>query len=172
MAKQNLTLQNLVEAIMNSIAEAQNQIERQTLDNIHEWFDEDGRPKYAKFKLPSINPNYVEQQEPGKLIEREVDIPLLTLMQLNPIKIKKLNAKFDISLGSVDVQEEEMNPNSPSLINRSTTKRIKKILSTDLFTGSSKDTNKPRQASMEIEFGSSEPTEAYLKLQNELLKLF
>ena len=171
MAKQNLTLQNLVEAIMSSIAEAQTQIERQTLDNINEWFEEDGRPKYTTFKLPSLQPNYVEQgQKNETLIEREVNIPLLTLMQLNPIKIKKLNAKFEISLGSVDMQEEEGKP--PSLINKSTTKRIKKILSTDLFTGNSKDINKPRQASMEIEFGSSEPTEAYLKLQNELLKLF
>lgn len=170
MTKERLTLQNIVEAIMNSIADAQEQIERQTVDNINEWFDIDGRPKTRTFKVPSLHPNHIEQyQQSGELIERDIKIPLLTLMQMNPIKIKKLVTKFDVSLGGVDIIEEGESENSRSLLRTGGIKKIKKILSTELFTGSGK---KSRQASMEIEFESSEPTEAYSRLQHELLKLF
>ncbi|KJZ08678.1 hypothetical protein TW85_23225 [Marinomonas sp. S3726] len=80
MSGSNLTLQNLVEAIMNSIADAQDQIEQQTLDNINEWFDEEGRPKMVSFKVPSLHPDDVEKRAQGEAAEREVNIPLLTLM--------------------------------------------------------------------------------------------
>ncbi|GDY28167.1 hypothetical protein AHAT_40570 [Agarivorans sp. Toyoura001] len=172
MSSSNLTLQNLVEAIMNSISDAQDQIERQTLDNINEWFDDEGRPKTVIFKVPSLHPDDVESRKNGgELVEREIEVPLLTLMQKNPIKIKKLTSKFDISLGGVEIQENQ-GDTSKTLIGSETTKRIRKILSTDLFTGSAKESSKPRQASMEIEFESSEPTEAFLKIQNDLLRLF
>ena len=173
MSKQSLTLQNLVEAIMNSIAEAQNQLERQTMDNINDWFDSDGRPRTTKFRVPSLHPEDIDQYRVGgALVEREIEIPLLTLMQLNPIKIKRLVTKFDIALGSVEVKEDDIVNDGKELIGTGTIKRIRKILSTDLFTGSQKEGSSSRQASMEIEFESSEPTEAFLKLQNELLKLF
>lgn len=173
MSKQNLTLQNLVEAIMNSISDAQDQIERQTMDNINDWFDSEGRPKTTKFRVPSLHPEHIEQyQRTGVMVERDIDIPLLTLMQLNPIKIKRLVTKFDISLGSVEVKEDDVSHEGKELIGTGTVKKIRKILSTDLFTGGQKEGPSSRQASMEIEFESSEPTEAFLKLQNELLKLF
>jgi hypothetical protein len=172
-SKQSLTLQNLVEAIMNSIADAQDQLERQTMNNLNDWFDADGRPKTITFRVPSLHPNHIEQRQAGgESVERNIEIPLLTLMQMNPIKIKKLITKFDIALGSVEVTEDETDSDAKPLIGTGTVKRIKKILSTDLFTGNTKGASAPRQASMEIEFESSEPTEAFLKLQNELLKLF
>ncbi len=172
MSAPSLSLQNLVEAIMNSIADAQDQIEKQTLDNINEWFDEEGRPKMVTFKVPSLHPDDIEKREQGELVEREVNIPLLTLMQKNPIKIKRLLAKFEITLGSVQVVEEEEVKGKRKMIGSETTRKIRKVLSTDLFTANGKDTTRSRQASMEIEFESSEPTEAFLKLQNDLLKLF
>ncbi|EAQ64041.1 hypothetical protein MED121_20766 [Marinomonas sp. MED121] len=172
MSGSNLSLQNLVEAIMNSIADAQDQIEKQTLDNINEWFDEDGRPKMVSFKVPSLHPDDIEKQHQGEPVEREVNIPLLTLMQKNPIKIKRLLAKFEITLGSVQVVEDEEVKGKRKMIGSETTKKIRKVLSTDLFTANGKDSARSRQASMEIEFESSEPTEAFLKLQNDLLKLF
>lgn len=167
MASSGLTLQNLVEAIMNSIADAQDQIERQTIDNIHAWFDEDGRPKMMKLKVPVVSLELEQQKQDKQVQEREIEIPLITLMQNNPIKIKKLIAKFEIALGGIESKEEK-NDESSKLIGSNTSSRIRKILSTDLFAG---DAKKRRTASMEIEFESGEPTEAYLKLQNELLKL-
>lgn len=167
MASANLSLQNLVEAIMNSIADAQDQIERQTLDNINEWFDEEGRPKMISFKVPAFGPEADQLRAKGEVAEREIHVPLLTLMQNNPIKIKRLISKFEITLGGVEIQEQE--GKHPGIASQ-TTQRIRKILSTDLFTGDAK--RRSKTASMEIEFESGEPTEAYLKLQNELLKLF
>lgn len=172
MAGSNLSLKNLVEAIMNSIADAQDQIERQTMDEITEWFDENGRPKMVKFKVPSLHPNDIEKREKGELIEREIEVPLLTLMQKNPIKIKRLIAKFDISLGGVEMKEEDPENSKKTLFGSKSGMKKRSVLSTDLFTGKGKLEQKANQASMEIEFESGEPTEAYLKLQNDLLKLF
>ncbi|UAA39176.1 DUF2589 domain-containing protein [Paraneptunicella aestuarii] len=169
MASANLSLQNLVEAIMNSIADAQDQIERQTLDNIYEWFDENGRPKMVSFRVPAFGPDADQKRARGEIAEREINVPMLTLMQNNPIKIKRLVSKFEIALGGVELQEQDVSGANTGL-GAQAGQRIKKILSTDLFTGDSK--RRSRTASMEIEFESGEPTEAYLKLQNELLKLF
>lgn len=170
MAGSNLSLKNLVEAIMNSIADAQDQIERQTLEEITEWFDEDGRPKMVKFKVPSLHPNDIEKRATGEIIYRDMEVPLLTLMQKNPIKIKRLLAKFDIALGGVELNEDDKGKEKRSFFGPKTDKKTRKILSTDLFTGKNK--GNLSQASMEIEFESGEPTEAFLKLQNDLLKLF
>jgi len=160
MAGQTLTLQTLVEAIMGSISEAQDQIERQTLQNIYEWFDEDGRPKMISFRVPAFGPEADKKRANGESPERELHVPLITLTQNNPIKIKKLTSKFDISLNGVESLEEQENADG----------KLKKILSTDLFSRAGKKGE--RTASMEIEFEAGEATEAYLKLQNELLKLF
>lgn len=169
MAGSNLSLQNLVEAIMSSLAEAQDQVERQTLDNINQWLDDDGRPKMITMKVPSLHPDDVAKREEGVVVDRDIEVPLLTLIQNNPIKIKRLLAKFDISLGGVDIQEDDSNKGDKPLFGSETTKKVRKILSTDLFSGGNA---KKREASMQIEFESGEPTEAYLKIQNELLKLF
>lgn len=171
MAGENLTLRNLVEAIMNSIADAQDQIERQTLDNIHEWFDEEGRPKMVTFKVPSLHPGAIEESEKGHLVERDIKVPLLTLMQNNPIKIKRLVSKFEVALGGVEEVKEESIKGKTPLMGSGETSRTRKILSTDLFSGNGAFRKKSRHAEIEIEFESGEPTEAYLKIQNELLKL-
>ncbi|MBD1557266.1 DUF2589 domain-containing protein [Vibrio sp. S9_S30] len=164
MSNSTLTLQNLVEAIMGSISEAQDQIERQTLENINEWFDEDGRPKMISFRVPAFGPEADKKRARGQLAEREIHVPLITLTQNNPIKIKKLISKFDISLNGVDgVDTATKNNKQPE-------SRLKQVLSTDLFSGRSEKGD--RKATMEIEFEAGEATEAYLKLQNELLKLF
>jgi hypothetical protein len=165
MAQENLTLNTLVESIMGSLSDAQDQIERQTIEDLGEWFDEDGRPVMVNFKVPTPYPNQTGQPDPGVINERELSVPLLTLMQRNPIKIKKLIAKFEISLSGVQSNDEAVNDDS----NPETRKR--KILSADLFTGGGKAKQNRTNASIEIEFESGEPTEAYLKLQNELLKL-
>ncbi|MDP2575290.1 DUF2589 domain-containing protein [Vibrio penaeicida] len=164
MSNSTLTLQNLVEAIMGSISEAQDQIERQTLENINEWFDEDGRPKMISFRVPAFGSEADKKRARGQLAEREIQVPLITLTQNNPIKIKKLISKFDISLNGVDGVDTATKNNEKS------ESRLKQVLSTDLFSGPKEKGD--RKATMEIEFEAGEATEAYLKLQNELLKLF
>ncbi len=168
----NLSLQDLVEAIMNAIADAQNQIEQQTMENISEWFDEDGRPKMVHFKIPAMGPKADALRAEGKVAEREVLVPLLTLMQNNPIKIKRLLTKFDIALGGVDIHHTPGGDKATESDGNAKPAKKRKILSTDLFSGGGgKEGKRNQTASMEIEFESGEPTEAYLKIQNELLKL-
>ena len=167
MAGSSITLPNLVEAFMNAIADAQDKIEQQTMDNINEWFDADGRPKMVTFRVPELSPDAHERREQGEETEHVLKVPLLTLMQNNPITIKRLVTKFEISLGGVVIERDDEEEEKPTLMGVAT-RRLQKVLSVDLFTG---DERKGRKASMEIEFEQGEPTEAYLKLQNELLKL-
>lgn len=164
MANSNITLPDLVEAFMNAIADAQDKIERQTMDNINEWFDAEGRPKMVAFRVPSLMPQGQGGSEDGAG-EQQLKVPLLTLMQNNPIKIKRLVTKFDINLGGVVVQPEA-NPDKGASSGEA--KRMKKLLTANLFANKKR---RGQEACMEIEFESGEPTEAYLKLQNELLKL-
>ncbi|ROS05225.1 uncharacterized protein DUF2589 [Sinobacterium caligoides] len=185
MANKKISLHDLVESIMNAVTDTQDKIERQTMDNIQEWFDEDGRPKMVKFKIPSLHPEDIAKRAEGEIVDRELEMPLLTLMQNNPIKIKKLISKFQVDLSgieTVDTRESQatMSEEGSGLyadrgdkppMGSGDIKRKRKILSADVLGASLFSKQGRQQASIEIEFESGEPTEGYLRLQNELLRL-
>ncbi len=174
-----MTLQDLVEAILSSVATAQNEIEKQNIQNISSYFDKDGNPEIVRIKIPTqheaLHQGSVDHDGDGPGYE-EVEIPLFTLLQINPIKIKEMSVEFDISLNTVEkieaLSDDKTDDVGNNLLQTSTSEEIKKkrnqkIMSTDLF-----GDRKNRNAKVNITFESGEPPEGYLKLNSHLMKLF
>ncbi|WDE06534.1 DUF2589 domain-containing protein [Thalassomonas viridans] len=180
-----MQLNDLVEAIMSSVASAQNEIERQNIQNLSQYFNKDGEPEMVTVRLPSASAHLhaVGDNSPGQSQGgdgyQEIDIPLLTLFQVNPVKIKEMSVNFNISLNAVEEIEQAAaeDDKTNDLLHTSTSKimkkaRKKKFMSTDLFAGSLFGRGKNRNAEVKITFESGEPPEGYLKLNSHLLKLF
>ena len=47
-----MQLNDLVEAIMSSVASAQNEIEQQNIQNLSRYFNKDGEPEVVTVRLP------------------------------------------------------------------------------------------------------------------------
>lgn len=177
-----MQLNDLVEAIMSSVSTAQEEIEKQNIQNLSQYFDKEGNPEVVKVRVPSPSSQLHavgEDQSQQTESYQEINIPLLTLLQINPIKIKEMSVDFEISLTAVNALEAaaKEGEGSNNLLQTSTSKSIKqarkkKFMSTDLFGGNIFGKGKNRNAKVKITFESGEPPEGYMKLNSHLLKLF
>lgn len=183
-----MTLQSLVEAIMTSVSEAQDEIEKQNIHNISRYFDGDGKPETVKVLLPSMHNSdgrVVQEGNTGQDEDKRydpVEIPLLSLLQVNPIKIKEMAVNFKISMDALEQIENDSpvtdtSDKANNLLGTSTSKAIKnsrkkRLMSTELLSNKFFGRGKDRNAEVKITFESGEPPEGYLKLNSHLLKLF
>ena len=108
-------------------------MERQQILNLGGFFYKALRPLLMSMRLPSLR----HDAKPGD--EDFLDIPILTLVPLNPLRISEVQVEFDIELGGV---EDDGTLDSPEAV-RSLTKddtspvpKVRRIL-TDSFNGSS-----------------------------------
>jgi hypothetical protein len=90
------TLRALIQGIAGAIASAQQEVERQQILNLGAFFDKTLRPLMMSIRVPSLR----HGAEPGA--EDLVDIPLLTLLPHNPLRISEVQVDFDIELGGVE----------------------------------------------------------------------
>lgn len=173
-----MRLHNLVEAIMDSVTEAQNRIELQNIENILQYFDvtADGAfiPKKLELRMP-----YVELDQHGDPIEVQgentaIQIPLLSLAQLTPVRIKDMSVKFDVTLGEVKkiAAPDASAPGQTPLAKLLKTRQSRKVMETELEGKSGFGRNKGRTAEVKITFESGELPEGYLKINSHLMKLF
>ncbi|WKE64078.1 DUF2589 domain-containing protein [Gallaecimonas kandeliae] len=176
-----MTLQDLVEAIMTSVANAQDEIEKQNLLNISQYFDGDGNPEVVRVRVPQQGLHLVDEGEGNLAKDRVVEVPLLSLLQINPIKIKEMTVDFDVSLEMVGKVEEvaakEQAVPKNNLLDTTSSNSLrgrarKRLMATELFSGSLFGGSKNRNAKVKITFESGEPPEGYIKLNSHLLKLF
>lgn len=158
-AKKNVTLQSLVEAILGSASEAQKQIDIAQVASFKHWFDEDGKPKYVDVQVPNLDcPAHHGQDE---IPHRTISIPTITLFQPTPLKIKRMQTKFEIGLDDlVELQSERKIGNQSMVI------EAEKHILASLYNDRSS-----RMASIDVEFENGEPSEGYLRLLNELYKI-
>lgn len=177
-----MKLYELVQSIMTSVSIAQDEIEKQTIENISQYFDGQGNPEMLSVRIPRTQ----EDAQSGEQTTTTdvVNIPLLSLLQHNPIKIKEMQVSFEFPLEEVGKLEESgdgpdanagpaNNLMATSSSNQLKQRRRKRIMETDISQKRSFfSSGKSRNATVNITFESGEPTEGYLKLNGHLQKLF
>ena len=163
MSTQQVSLQALVEAILNSATQAQDQIDKINIRNFQQWFD-DGQPRCMPLKLPLKNDNANKDKETTELTT--LHVPLVSLFHSNPIKIKRMLTRFEVGLDAVSqadpgvIEGEPANQQKDSIV----IEAEKRILAS-LY-----NNHTSQMASVEIEFEGGEPAEGYLRVMNEVYK--
>jgi hypothetical protein len=88
----NLSLQQLIQSIVGAVADAQDKIQRFQISAIRHYFDEDNRPVSIDLRLPSL----AQDAEEGE--ERQVRVPLLSLVGTRLLGIKDMEIAFEVGL--------------------------------------------------------------------------
>ncbi|WP_154859562.1 DUF2589 domain-containing protein [Cyclobacterium xiamenense] len=179
MAK-TIKLDNLLQAIHQSVLEAQLLTEQQHLEQLHRYFEwpEDENEKNAE-QAPHIHrnggiaktwavevPNLHPDAAPGSTTT--IQVPLMSLIPPTAIKIKNMVVEFKVALGElVDERKEGRNlfkknqpaPDAPSL-------------GIDLggVSGGGFFGKKTPLARIKIEFEAGEPAESFLRINDHLIK--
>lgn len=161
------TLRSLIQGIAGAIASAQQEIERQQILNLGAFFDQALRPLMMSLRLPSLRHGV----EPGT--EDLVDIPLLTLLPLNPLRISEARVEFDIELGGLESDGEMESPNVIQATDDAHTlvapqPKVRRIFA-DAFSGAS--SAKGPKAHVVIKVRDAEVPEGLARLLTELNKL-
>lgn len=86
----SIGLPHLVEALANSVVEAQDRIEQHQLALLRNYFDRDHRPKSAFMRLRSLSHQSDE--------DVQLSVPWLSLVKPNLLKIRDVQVEFEVGL--------------------------------------------------------------------------
>ncbi|TKB47327.1 DUF2589 domain-containing protein [Ferrimonas sediminicola] len=178
-----MKLHDLVEAIMDSVTEAQQRVERQNISNLLQYFDHDPErnsfsPKSVELVIPQHATDdqgeVIMDEQGAQTEENRVQVPLIALLQLNPIKIRDMAIKFDVGLGEVETLKSAAGSGvEHKLASMMAQDPCRKVMNTDLGGRAGFGlSRKGRNAEVTITFESGELPEGYLKVNSHLMKLF
>ena len=88
-----VTAYNLMDILESSVSKAKENIQRQYINNIKSYFNDDNTPK-----LINININ-----------SKIISIPQMCITNLNPISIKNVNINFDCCIEGIENNELMLN---------------------------------------------------------------
>lgn len=156
------SLDEFVEALNNAVVRATDIAETHELKSIQDqeyWIDtgdkdDDGNPVYR----PKMVTLRVPAWEGQKMVERDIQVPMQTLVTGQSLSIEKLTVQMDVELQGMEDDAEigcahrklRINPNSGGK---------------GWFSG------KRNTAKISITFTGQEPPEAYARIDNQLIKL-
>lgn len=89
------TLHDLVATIASAVGTAQDLVERNYLAMVRRYFDDEGRPLSMNIKLPSLSADPAEA-------ERQVVVPVLSLVDSRALGIKSVDVSMDVALDDLD----------------------------------------------------------------------
>lgn len=145
MAQQRLD--HLLEAIHQAVLKAQTLMDEQHMEQLHKYFDEKGKPIMHELKVPTLDP----EDDPEQMVT--LRIPLLSLLPPTALRMKEMKMNFPVVLGRVQDEAEAM----PTL-------RV------DLGGSSGFFSKNQCVAQVEITFDADEPSEAFLRVNDYLVK--
>ena len=147
-------LDELVGGIQDAVVSAQRMAEKQHIEMIDLYFDDDtGEPLTMDLVIPSTHPDRATE---------ELKVPLICLTPLSSIKIDTLKMKLKVGLG------KSMHGATTGIggqIQQAGTLQAPPM-SVDM-----NETNPDRMAEVEITFKGSEPPEGLMKINDNLVKV-
>ncbi len=161
-----VTLHDLIEALANSVTEAQDRVERFQISNLRRYFDENDRPIRVEVRVPSLRPG----AEPGD--EDVIAVPLLAVVGTARLAIKDVEISMDVDIGELTALEDSEKPAPPAGEadkQRSTAAQPlwgalvrRKAVTVDVQSPRGRD--RPAMARVSLRVESQEPTEGLARL--------
>jgi hypothetical protein len=146
MSKSNL--KGLLQSIQDAIVGSQELMQQQHIEELNKFLKDDGTPITHKLKIPrGTNTN-------GEVMYTDAEIPLMTLSPPSSLKIKSMKVKFDAVISGHGKKEE---CDDEECIH--------------LHLGGGGIFKRGAKVSCEIEFEGAEPPEAWMRINDELIKV-
>jgi Protein of unknown function (DUF2589) len=99
-----VSLHDLIEALANSVAQAQDQIERFQIANLSRYFDGNHRPVRVEVRVPSLRPSARSGDEDI------ISVPLLALIGSVRLAIKDVDIAMEVDVGELRSEAEDTPP--------------------------------------------------------------
>ena len=96
-----VSLHDLIEALANSVAQAQDQVERFQIANLSRYFDENHRPVRVEVRVASLRPS----AQPGD--EDIISVPLLALIGSVRLAIKDVDIAMEVDIGELGTEQDD-----------------------------------------------------------------
>ena len=169
-----VSLHDLIEALANSVAQAQDQVERFQIANLSRYFDENHRPVRVEVRVPSLRPSARAGDEDV------ISVPLLALIGSVRLAIKDVDIAMEVDIGELRSEQEdepasktglagavpnntEKSPSPPSPVEKGWGVRPRmKALTVDVHSPRAKD--QPAMAKVSLRVQSQETTEGLARL--------
>lgn len=161
-----VTLHDLIEALANSVTEAQDRVERFQIANLRRYFDENERPIRVEVRVQSMRPGAA----PGE--EDIISVPLLAVVGMARLAIKDVDISMEIDIGdltSLENPEESAPPAGDAGKKPSTGAEQlwgasvrRKAVTVDVHSPRGRD--RPAMAKVALRVESQEPTEGFARL--------
>ena len=143
--KKGSFLDHLTKGLYDAVVQAQNLAEKQHIEALNGYIDEEGNPKCLKIKLEG----------------KDVHIPIATLVPHSSIKIKELTMDLKVRLNNFGKRKS-------SFVSSIFGKGNAGAISADL--GASILPTKNNYANLKITFEGTDPPEGLVRLNNNLIK--
>tara|TARA_R100000781_G_scaffold114977_1_gene88220 strand:+ start:2656 stop:3117 length:462 start_codon:yes stop_codon:yes gene_type:complete len=138
-------LDHLTKGLYDAVVQAQNLAEKQHIEALDQYIDEDGNPKCLKIKIE----------------DKDVNVPIATLVPHSSIKIKELTMDLKVKLNNFGKRKSRF---VSSIFGKGNAGAI----SADL--GASILPIKNNYANLKITFEGTDPPEGLVRLNNNLIK--
>lgn len=141
-----LNIDELIGGLLEAAMVAKRLAERQHINNLSNYFDDDGNAKTTKFKVGT----------------RDVEVPLYILADHSSIGLDELDVEFDARLIVGDHTPSTIKKDLFGLLKRKSTEEVHHIRSIEVDSGKNENTN--GMAKIKIKFKSDEKPEMVSRL--------
>lgn len=135
-----------MEAIHDAVLEAQTITEKQHINQLQKYFNEDGTAQMLTIRVPSLNPEAAEGET------ETLQVPMITLVPPSAIKIRRMKVDFQVALGGIE------------------NRRDSKVLRVDIGGSGGLFGKSQNTAHVEITFVGTDPPESFLRINDHLVK--
>ena len=138
-------LDHLTKGLYDAVVQAQNLAEKQHIEALNDYLDEDGNPKCITIKIEG----------------KDVSVPLATLVPHSSIKIKELTMDLKVKLNNFGKRKSNI---MSSIFGKGCAGAIEADLGASILP------IKNNYANLKITFEGADPPEGLVRLNNNLIK--
>ena len=143
--KKGSFLDHLTKGLYDAVVQAQNLAEKQHIEALYDYLDEDGNPKCITIKIEG----------------KDVNVPLATLVPHSSIKIKELTMDLKVKLNNFGKRKSNI---MSSIFGKGCAGAIEADLGASILP------IKNNYANLKITFEGADPPEGLVRLNNNLIK--
>lgn len=150
--------EDLIGSIQQAFISVNNMAEQQHIESLQSYFDADGKPRCLTMQMPYFDDYGVPQY-------REMDVPLISIVPVNSLKLSEINVDFKVRLSAnVKLSHDKL----PKKLMAAKNAETDGVLG---FIPEYKKRDNESYANIVLKFTSDEPPEGVMKIRDEMIKI-